>query len=340
MTGELSRGGKDAWKGIQIAHEEKPSVLGKRIELILVDNKSGATETAQAFSQLINTQKVVAIIGAMSSNNTLAGIPIAEENKIPVITPLATNPLITQNKNFINRACFTDTFQGMAAAVFAHDRLHLQKVSIFTDVRQEYSIGLSKFFAIEFKKLGGRILILFYETGDEDFSGQINAAMNFGADAIYITGYYTEAALVEKQARDMGFKGIFLAGDGVEAPEIFEIGEEAVEGMYFTTHYHPYAATTETAREFLKKFEKKYKTVPTSPAALAYDSYMILIKAIEMARSFDPIKIAENIRKIKNFPGVTGTITIDSNGNAIKPVVIDRVENGTFQFVDLILPKR
>ncbi len=339
MTGNLSAVGEAAWNGIQIAHEEKPTVLGQEVKLILVDNRSEKAEAANAFSRLISKEKVIAIIGAMSSGNTLAGVPIAEENGIPTISPWATNPLVTQNRKFINRACFIDPFQGAAAAVFAYKELGSRRVAIFMDVEQDYCVGLANFFYDKFTRLGGVAFKLFYRTGDQDFAAQIASAMQLGVDTIYIPGYYTEAALIARQARQMGFTGKLLAGDGVEFPELVKIGGEAVEGMYFTTHYHPKGAATEVSKIFVKKYREKYGEDPSAAAALAYDAYMMMLKAIEMAGEPDPVKIAQNIRKIKDFPGVTGYITIDANGNAIKPVVVDVVKNGKFEFVKMIYPK-
>lgn len=339
MTGNLSAVGEMAWNGLKIAYEEKPMVLGQKVELFLMDNRSEKTESANAFARLISQKGVIAIIGAMSSSNTLAGVPIAEENRIPMISPWATNPLVTQGRHFVDRACFIDPFQGAAAAVFAYKELGSRRVAIFMDVEQDYCVGLANFFADKFKKLGGKIDKLFYKTGDQDFAAQVAAAMQFGADTIYIPGYYTEAALIARQARQMGFKGKLLAGDGVEFPELVKIGGKAVEGMYFTTHYHPKGAATETSKRFVKKYKEKYGEDPSAASALAYDAYMMLLQAIEMAGEPDPAKIAENIRKIKDFPGVTGVITIDANGNAIKPVVVDVVKNGKFEFVKLIYPE-
>ncbi len=340
MTGNLSAVGEAAWNGLKLAHEEKPTVLGQKVELILADNRSEKTESANAFQRLISKEKVVAIIGAMSSGNTLAGAPIAEENHVPMISPWATNPLVTQNRKYVNRACFIDPFQGAAAAIFAYKELGSRNVAIFMDVEQDYCVGLANFFARKFKKFSGtKTHRLFYKTGDQDFSAQIAAAMGYGVDTIYIPGYYTEAALIARQARQMGFTGKLLAGDGVEFPELVKIGGKAVEGMYFTTHYHPKGAATEASKIFVKKYKEKYGEDPSAAAALSYDAYMILLKAIEMAGSADPVKIAENIRKIKDFPGVTGVITIDANGNAIKPVVVDVVKNGKFEFVKMIFPE-
>ncbi len=342
MTGGLLDAGEAAWNSLNLAYEEKHDVLGKEIQLILVDNKSEKSKSAEAFRKLIYEKGVVAIIGAMSSGNTLAGAPIAEEKHIPVISPSSTNPLVTQSWKYINRVCFTDSFQGAAAARFAYEEMGSRRIVVFANVDQDYSVGLANFFSRKFQKLGGKgvkILRVFYRSVDKDFSTQIAAAMQFDADTIYISGYCKEAALIVRQAREMGFNGKFLAGDGVECPDLIKIGGKAAEGMYFTTHYHPSVATNEISRRFTTEYEKKYKETPSAIAALTYDAYMVLLKAMEMARSSNPEEIAKNIRKIRNFQGVTGRITIDENGNVVKPVVVDIVRNGRFEFVETIYPK-
>jgi len=339
MTGNLAAVGEAAWKGLQLAHELKPKVLGQEVKVVLVDNRSEKTEAANAVTRLITKEKVIAIIGAMSSSNTLAGAPVAEQNRIPMISPWATNPIVTQGRKYVSRACFIDPFQGAAAAIFAFKELGARRVAIFMDVEQDYCVGLANFFIKKFKKLGGVYKKLYYRTGDQDFSAQVSAAMEFGADTFYIPGYFTEAALIARQARQMGYKGKFLAGDGVEFPELVKIGGQYVEGMYFTTHYHPKGAATEMSKKFVKMYMERYNEEPSAAAALSFDAYMIMLAAIERAGSLDRSKIAKEVRKTKDFEGVTGNITIDDNGNSIKPVVVDVVKNGKFEFIKLIYPK-
>ena len=137
----------------------------------------------------------------------------------------------------------------------------------------------------------------------------------------------------------MGYEGLFLTGDGSDAPELIEIGGEAVEGLYFTTHYHPDGTTTKIGQEFLKRFREKYGKDPSAFAALGFDAYMILLDAIERAGKPDPKKIAEEIRKTKDFEGASGIITIGPDGNAMKPVVIDTVKEGAFHYVTSIIPE-
>ena len=339
MTGGISAFGQMTWEGIQLAHELKPTVLGQEVKLILLDNRSEKTEAANAVARAIDKEHVVAIIGQVASSHSLAGGAVAEEKHVPMLSPSSTNPMVTQGKKFVSRVCFIDPFQGGAAAVFAYKNLGARRVAVFTDIEQDYSVGLTKFFVDKFVKLGGKVKKVFYRTGDQDFSAQISAALAFKPDVIYITGYYPEIALMARQARQMGFKGYILAGDGAEAPELIKIGGKAVEGLYFTTHFHAKGAATEMSKKFVKMYEEKYGKEPSALAALGFDAYLILLNAIERAGSTDPVKIAEAIRQTKNFEGATGIITIDKNGNAIKSVVVDVVKNGKFDFAAIINPE-
>ncbi|HIP92666.1 MAG TPA: ABC transporter substrate-binding protein [Thermotoga sp.] len=338
MTGGISAFGKLTWEGIQLAYEFRSTVLGKKVELVLLDNRSEKTEAANAVARAIDKEHVVAIIGQVASSHSLAGGEIAEKKKIPMISPSSTNPLVTQGKKFVSRVCFIDPYQGSAGAEFAYNYLNARNVVIFTDIEQDYSVGLSKFFMDTFKKLGGKVSQVFYKTGDQEFSAQLTVALSRNPDVIYITGYYPEIALICQQARALGYTGYFLTGDGADAPELIEIGGDAVEGIYFTTHYHPKGAVTKIGKEFVEKFKEKYGRYPAALNALGFDAYLVLIDAIERAGSLDPIKIAEEIRKTKNFEGATGIITIDENGNAVKSVVINTVKNGKFDYVTTITP--
>ncbi|QAV32942.1 amino acid/amide ABC transporter substrate-binding protein, HAAT family (TC 3.A.1.4.-) [Fervidobacterium changbaicum] len=332
LTGPLAAAGDLVRKGIELAHEEKRTVLGDPIQLVYADTRSEKTEAANAMSRLIDKDKVVAVIGEIMSGNSMAAAEIAESRKVPLLCPASTNPLVTQGKRFVSRVCFIDPVQGTALAEFAARNLKLDKIAVFTDIEQDYSVGLSNYFIERFKKYGGKVLQVQYKTGDQEFSAQISQAIAFGSQAILIAGYYNEIALVAQQARSLGFKGAILAGDGANAPDLIKIGGSAVEGLYFSDHYHPDAAKTSTAKKFVNLYEKKYGEKPSTLSALGYDAYMILLKAIENAKSTDPEKIALAVRQITNFDGVTGLISIGKDGNATKDVVILVVKSDGMKF--------
>ncbi len=339
MTGAVAAYGQMEWDGIQIANEMRPKVLGKKIELVLVDTKSDKIEAANAVSRLIEKEKVVGIIGEAISGNTMAGNPISEAAKIPSVSPTATNPLVTQGKKYAFRACFIDPFQGEVAARFAVNELKAKTAAVIIDIAQDYCVGLANFFVKEFVKLGGKVVSTTYiQTGDQDFSAQLSAVQAAKPDIIYAPNYYTEDALMAKQARDLGINVPILTGDGAQADALIEIGGKAVEGMYFTGHFHKKAASTELAKEYIKRFEEKKGKEADAFGALAADAYFLLVEAIERAGSTDGTKIRDALVGLKNFPGVSGVITMQENGNPIKSMVINKVEGGKFVYVTTINP--
>jgi branched-chain amino acid transport system substrate-binding protein len=339
MTGAVAAYGQMEWDGIQIANEIKPTVLGKKIELVLVDTKSDKIEAANAVSRLVEKEKVAGIIGEAISGNSMAGNPISEAAKIVSVSPTATNPLVTQGKQFAFRACFIDPFQGEVAARFAVNELKAKTAAVIIDIAQDYCVGLANFFVKEFVKLGGKVVSTTYiQTGDQDFSAQLSSVQAAKPDIIYAPNYYTEDALMAKQARDLGINVPILTGDGAQADELIKIGGKAVEGMYFTGHFHKEAASTDLAKEYIKRFEAKKNKEADAFGALAADAYFLLIEAIEKAGSTDGTKVREAMVAIKGFPGVSGMITMQDSGNPVKSMVINKVKDGKFVYVTTVNP--
>ncbi len=339
MTGPAAAMGQMVWEGIQVAHKLKPQVLGQEVKLVLVDTKSDKIEAANAVSRLIEKDRVSAIIGEVISSDTLAGSPIAERAQVPNISPTATNPLVTQNKKFAFRACFADNLQGKVAARYAKNHLKVKRVAIIIDQAQDYCVGLSLYFMREFKRLGGEIVSLTHiQTGDQDFSGQIAAIKAKKPELIYAPNYYAEDALLARQLKSLGVKVPILTGDGAQVPELITLGGPAVNGMYFTAHFHPDQAAAPRAREFMPAYKKEYNKELGAFAALSGDSYFLLLDAISRANSLEGPKIAQALAATQNFPGVSGTITMDKNHNPIKGVVIIKVEKGKFVYQTTIQP--
>ena len=339
MTGGVAAYGDMEWSGIQIAHDMEPTVLGKKIDLVLVDTKSDKIEAANAVSLLVEREKVVGILGEAISGNSMAGNPISEAAKIPSVSPTATNPLVTQGKLYAFRACFIDPFQGEVAARFARDQLKAQTASVIIDQAQDYCVGLANYFEKEFVKLGGKIVSKTYiQTGDQDFSAQLSAVQASKPDIIYAPNYYTEDALMAKQARDLGIKIPILTGDGAQDETLIKVGGAAVENTYFTGHFHKQAATTDRAKEYIKRYEEKYKKEAGAFDALGADAYFLLVDAIKRADSTDGTKIREALANAKNFQGVSGTITMGEGGNPVKSMVINKVEGGKFVYVTTVNP--
>jgi len=339
MTGGVAAYGQMAWSGITIAHKMEPTVLGRGVDLQLADTKSDKVEAANAAARLIEKDRVVAIIGEMISGNTMAGSDFAERAKIPMVSPTATNPIVTQGKKYVFRVCFTDPDQGRIAAKLAHDLLNAGTAALIYDISQDYCVALAAFFKAEFVKAGGKIVAeIKFKSGDRDFTAQLSSIKASNPAVIYAPVYYTECALIAKQARDLGIEAPILAGDGVQAPELIQLGGKAVEGLYFTAHFHKAMINTPTGKKFLDLYEKGTGQDLDAFAAMAADAYLIILDAIKRARSSDSTKIRDALVSTKDFDGVTGKITIKPNGDAIKAMVVNRVKDGHFVYVTTINP--
>jgi branched-chain amino acid transport system substrate-binding protein len=339
MTGPAAAMGQMVWEGVQIAHKLKPKVLDQEVRLALVDTKSDKMEAANAVSRLIEKDGVAAIIGEVISSDTLAGGPIAERAHIPNISPTATNPLVTQSKHYVFRACFADDLQGRVAARYAREHLKAKRVAVIIDQAQDYCVGLSLYFMREFKRLGGEIVSMTHiQTGDQDFSAQIAAIKAQKPDLIYAPNYYAEDALLARQLKSLGMEVPILTGDGAQVAELITLGGPAVDGTYFTAHFHRDQAATPLAKEFRKAYEESHKKELGAFTALGADSYFLLLNAMTKANSTDGAKVAQVLSETQNFPGVSGTITMGPDHNPVKGVVIIKVDKGKFIYQTTINP--
>lgn len=341
MTGNDATFGVSTNKGIRLAFDEvneKGGIKGKKIKLITVDDEGKTEVAAQAVTRLITQEKVVAVLGEVASARTKAAAPIAQEYKIPLITPSSTNPDVTKIGDYIFRVCFIDPFQGLVMAKFTNDTLKLKKAAILRDVKNDYSVGLADVYAAEFKKMGGEIVAdLSYQAGDVDFKAQLTEIRSKKPDAIFIPGYYTEVGLIAKQARGLGIKVPLLGGDGWDSSKLSEIGKEAVDGSYFSNHYTN-ESTDPVVQDFIKRFQAKYGETPDGLAAAGYDAAKVLAAAMEKAADLSPTSIRDEIAKTKDFPGVTGKITLNETRDAVKPAVVVQVKGKDNKYITTINP--
>ncbi|MGH9368915.1 MAG: ABC transporter substrate-binding protein [Thermoanaerobaculia bacterium] len=342
LTGTTATFGQSTDNGIKMAFDEVNAaggVLGKKLKLFVEDDQSKPEEAATAVTKLVNQNHVVALLGEVSSSRSLAAAPIAQAAQIPMVSPSSTNPRVTQVGDYIFRVCFTDPFQGAVMAKFAHDTLKLRKVAILVDVRNDYSVGLQTFFRQNFKQLGGEVVTeQSYSEGDSDFHAQLTQIKATSPEAIYVPGYYTEVGTIARQARELGITVPLLGGDGWDSPKLWEIGGEALNGCYLSNHYST-DDPSPVVQKFVTEYKRRYNALPDALAALAYDAAKILTDAISRAGSTDGAKIRNALAATKDFQGVTGTITINQDRNAVKPAVILKVENGKFTLVETIKPE-
>ena len=343
MTGANAAGGEMTVEGIELANEKVGEVLGKKVELVILDNKSDKVEAANAASKLIEKDKVVAIIGSYGSSLSMAAGDIVKNLQVPAVGCSPTNPLVTLNNDYYFRVCFIDPFQGNVMANYAFNDLGAKKAAIIQDVQNDYSVGLSKFFVDAFTEMTGDdasiVATTSYNAGDQDFSAQLTNVKSLNPDVIFAPGNYGESALLIKQARDLGITVPILGGDTWEAPEFLSIGGAAVEGVVYSTHFTAESPVTEMSKTFLADYKAKYNKDANAFAALGYDAYMVIIDAITRANSADPVAIRDAIAETKDFVGATGNITLDENGDAVKSAVINKVEDGKFVYLTTVEPK-
>ena len=342
LTGANGAGGTEELEGIRLANKLYPEVLGKKVELVVVDNKSDKVEAANAATVLTQKDKVNAVLGSWGSSLSMAGGPIFADAKIPAVAISATNPNVTIGNEYYFRVCFLDPFQGTAGAAYAFDTLKAKKVAIVREVSNDYSVGLAKFFVDHFVKLSGDeksiVATADYNTGDQDFSAQLTNIKQFEPDVIFAPGNYTESALIIKQARDLGITAKFIGGDTWDINAFLEVGGAAVEGAIVSTFFANDVPINKTSEAFLKSFRDEYKKEPPAVAALGYDAYLVVLDAIKRANSAEPQKIREALTQTKDFEGSAGAITINAERNADKAAVFKTVKDGKFVFLTTVKP--
>ncbi|HVU16534.1 MAG TPA: ABC transporter substrate-binding protein [Candidatus Didemnitutus sp.] len=341
FTGKEAAFGVSARKGAILAIEEVNAaggVLGRKIELITEDNQSKQGESATIVKKFVARDHVVAVLGGNASANSLEAAPICQTAHVPMIAISSTDPKVTQMGDYIFRVCFIDPFQGAVLARFATETLKVKNVAVLTSMNSPYSVGLSRVFRERFFAGGGKIAAdQRYSEGDKDFRAQLTAIKAAGAEAILASGYYTEAALICKQARALGLTVPIFGGDGWEAPELLSIGGPAVEGTYYSASYTSESTSPEVVA-FVQRFHARWDETPDSIAALGYDAAMLLVDALKRAGSAEGAALRTALASTRDFPGVTGRTTIDAQRNASKSAVIITVKEGKFAYVRTVEP--
>ena len=343
LTGPTFNYGLSAKNGVLMAADEinqAGGINGRQIDIVIEDDKGSPEEAAQVTGKLIDRYKVVAIIGAGASGNSLASAPKAQSAQVPLIAPSSTNPAVTQVGDYIFRACFIDAFQGEVMAKFAVNSLNAKRAAIMLDFNSPYSRGLTDFFEFSFAKLGGEIVAKqSYSQGDPDYRGQLSAIKAADPDVIYIPGYYGDVAIIAKQARQLGLTVPLLGADGWDAPELWELGGDALNGSYISNHYSA-DDPSETIQKFVHAYRQRYGNLtPDAHAALAYDALRFLAEAIARAGTTEGPKLRDALAETKNFAGVTGIISMDRDRNAVKPAVILKLEDTRYVYQETIQPE-
>jgi branched-chain amino acid transport system substrate-binding protein len=337
LSGADSTFGTDTRAGIELAVDEinaKGGIKGKKVKVLYEDDKSTTQEASQKVRQLIDRDKVVAILGEVASSRSLAGGLIANTSKVPMITPSSTALEVTQGREWVFRTCFTDDQQGQVAARFVKNELKKSKVGVFYTAQDTYSSGLAKSFRDEFKKLGGEVVVdKGYPKDETNFRTFLSELKAANPEIIFVPNYYKDMVLIARQAKEAGIAGsMFVGGDGWDSSNLVDGAGAELEGAFFTNHYAP-DVPWPNSKKFLETYKAKHKGQdPPALAAQGYDAASMLFDAMGRAPDVTPAAIRDAIAQTKDFQGATGKLTIDKDRNANKPVVVVQIQDKKFRY--------
>ena len=347
LTGGVANFGKQTLNGIQMAVKEANAaggVLGgKKIVLVVADNKSEPAEATNAVTKLITQDKVLAVLGPVTSSNVLATVQVAQDHKVAVLTATGTNEKITVDNGkvrpFAFRGCFIDPFQGRVMANYASKSVNAKTAVIYVDSSSDYSKGLSQSFEATFTQNGGKIIgkEAFLQK-DQDFKATLTKIKAMNADVIFIPAYYEEVGKIVKQARELGINIPLLGTDGWDDPKVVEIaGAAALNNTFFSNHYSSQDKDPNVVK-FVEAYKKEYNQEPSALAALGYDAGLMIIDAIKRAGAADSVKIKDALEQTKNLQVSTGILTMDSNHNPVKSAVVIEMKDGKQTFKEKVNP--
>lgn len=343
LTGSEATFGQSTSNGIKLAMEEfnaAGGLNGRLVKLVEYDTKGDPKEAGAVVTRLVTADKVTAVLGEVASGLSLAGGPVCQEHGVPMISPSSTNPRVTKVGDMISRVCFIDPFQGWVCAKFASEVKGAKKVATLYDQQAPYSDGLAKEFRKAFTKFGGELVSeQRYKAGDTDFTAQLTAIRSANPDMIFVPGYYTDVANIAIQCRKLGIKCPLLGGDGWDSEQLAKVAKESIEGCYYSNHYS-HQDPSPDIQEFIRKYKAKYGTIPDGLAALGYDAAKLLFDAMGRAKSLGGKDLAASIAETKGFKGVTGTISMDEERNAVKPAVMIEMKGGVPTYVTTIEPPK
>lgn len=343
LTGSTATYGMSSHNGILLAINEANAaggVNGKQIRLVTEDDQSKPDVAATAVTKLVTQDKAVAILGEVASTRSLRAAPICQQHAVPMLSPGSTSPSLTTKGNFIFRVCFTDTFQAAVVAHFAHDQGY-RTAAVFKDIRNDYSVAFGEYFTREFTRLGGKVVAeQSFQEGDTDFKAQLNSLKAVNPQCLLVPGYYSEVGTIGRQAREIGLNCPMLGGDGWDSPKLVPGAGNSLEGCWFSNHFLASQTGNPVVAKFVAAYQKAYGQVPDALGALGYDAGCLLVDAMKRTTSLDGPSIRTALASTKNFPGVTGKITIDANRNARKAALILQVKGTGFRLYKTITPEQ
>ncbi|MFQ5869397.1 MAG: ABC transporter substrate-binding protein, partial [Candidatus Zixiibacteriota bacterium] len=338
LSGERETYGRDCLNGIQMSIDLANimgGVKGRNLELVVEDDGSSTVRTMEAVRRLASDRTVLGIIGGTSSKLALTGASVAQELRIPFISPVATNPNVTATGSYISRICFIDPFQGSALAEYSHNLLKLGKMGIIFDPEDEYSLGLATYFKKRYLEEGGELLFEIFQTeADLDSTAIVAAIKEKKPDAVFLPGYHKQAAELVRLVKPEGLEVAMLGGDGWESPEFDQATADILsenDQVYITTHFSP-DNTKPLVQRFVADYRSRHGKVPTASAALGYDAAGVVSEALRRTPQLSRNACSEAINSTTDYNGVTGTISLNEKRNPMKEVVILKAYGGGFIF--------
>lgn len=327
LSGKAKNSNNSAVLGVRLAVEEinaAGGLLSRPIELLMLDNESTPIGSHLA-AEAANQAGVAAIIGASWSSHSLAIAKVAEKHRIPMVSPVSTIPSLTAGGEYIFRVCYTDSLQGAALARFAHEELHARSALLFVDISSDFSLNIAQIFKNTFTELGGAVrLEIEYKTGQTDFSVQIRQALGAESDVVFLAGY-DESGFIAAKLQEAGLRAIPLGSDGWDAESFYSLGGNAIRLGYYINHWFP-DHDDQSSRDFLVKYGARGEI--KAPTVLAYDAVKVVAAAISNTASADRQAIRRGLSELRDYSGITGKISFDAQGDAIKTACIIEILDG------------
>ena len=338
-TGPDAEKGLSIYEGITTAQSFKPDIAGAPVTLISVDTESSEKSSAQAMKRLVDKDKVLAIIGETGFMTTDSGCALSRKAEVPLVAPALFDASLPSDCDFLFRTCFPDALQGWAGAWYAHEDLHIKNAAILIDISDEESIEHASLFKQSLTDLGGKIVAVAYcQSGDVDFSVQLEYIMSQKAELLFLPGSYHEVARFCAQALRLGYKGYMLSTRKAHLPQLIDLGGESVEGMLLIDLFDIHALSTELGRSYADAFMNKKGTELNRINALGADAYFVLRSALERAQSLSGQAIRKALADTTAFPGTTGLITLNDEDNTRTTCNVFQVKEGAFTYLTSISP--
>lgn len=338
LSGAVATYGEQNVQGIEMALDEinaAGGVKGKKLEEVKYDSKSEPAEATTLATKLMTSDNVSAIIGPATSGSFKATIPVANQNKIPVISGSATADDVTVTggklEEYAFRTCFSDSYQGGVMAKYASEKLGAKSAIIIGDTSSDYAKGLAENFRKTFTKAGGKIVGQeAYVAGDTDFKAILTRIKGDKFDVIYVPGYYQEVGPLIKQAREQGIEATILGGDGFDSPTLKNLaGAKALNNVMFTSHYAALDTSNAKLQKFITDFKAKYGTEPSAFNALGYDTAYFVAEALKNASDTKGETLKNAMANVKGFVGVTGSFDMNpKTHDPLKTAVIISLKDG------------